>query len=268
MTTKNLVPRTSGEGQIGTSSKKWSQANFVSGSFDELNIGASSLDEKIDDRVNDLLTAGSNVTLTYDDNANTLTIAATGGGASALNDLSDVSTSSIAPAQFLVTNNTNTFVNRTITGDINISNVGASTIQSSVITGRTEETSANDADFILIYDSSATALRKMTRANFTAGLSGGGGASALNDLSDVTISTPSSGQILVYDGADSFDNVSISGDATLNSSGVLTISASSVENSMLAGSIANDKLSNSSITVGTTAISLGGTSTTLNLNIL
>lgn len=80
MSTKNLVPRASGEGQIGTSSKKWDKANFVSGSFDELNIGTVSLDEKIDDRVNDLLTAGSNITLTYDDNANTLTIAASGGG--------------------------------------------------------------------------------------------------------------------------------------------------------------------------------------------
>ncbi|MGB2464183.1 MAG: hypothetical protein ACPICC_04645, partial [Candidatus Puniceispirillaceae bacterium] len=37
-------------------------------------------DERVDDRVNGLLVAGSNVTLTYDDAANTLTIASTGGG--------------------------------------------------------------------------------------------------------------------------------------------------------------------------------------------
>lgn len=37
--------------------------------------------EGIDDRVNALLQAGSNITLTYDDGANTLTIAATGGSA-------------------------------------------------------------------------------------------------------------------------------------------------------------------------------------------
>ena len=35
--------------------------------------------ERVDDRVNNLLTAGSNITLTYDDTANTLTIASTGG---------------------------------------------------------------------------------------------------------------------------------------------------------------------------------------------
>ena len=43
MTTKNLVPRTSGQGQIGTSAKKWSQANFVAGSFDSLTVGGSAI---------------------------------------------------------------------------------------------------------------------------------------------------------------------------------------------------------------------------------
>lgn len=40
--------------------------------------------EAVDDRVNSLLVAGSNVTLTYNDAANTLTIAASGGGSSSL----------------------------------------------------------------------------------------------------------------------------------------------------------------------------------------
>lgn len=37
-------------------------------------------DERVDDRVSNLLVAGANVTLTYDDVANTLTIASSGGG--------------------------------------------------------------------------------------------------------------------------------------------------------------------------------------------
>ncbi len=37
-------------------------------------------DERVDDRVSSLLVAGSNITLTYNDVANTLTIASTGGG--------------------------------------------------------------------------------------------------------------------------------------------------------------------------------------------
>lgn len=40
----------------------------------------SALDESIDDRVNALLVPGSNITLTYDDALNTLTVASTGGG--------------------------------------------------------------------------------------------------------------------------------------------------------------------------------------------
>jgi len=43
----------------------------------------------------------------------------------------------------------------------------------------------------------------------------------------------------------------------------LRVKASGITNDMLAGSIANAKLSNSSVTVGSTEISLGGTSTTL-----
>lgn len=44
------------------------------------------LTEEVDDRVAALLTAGSNVTLTYDDVAGTLTIAASGGGGVAVED--------------------------------------------------------------------------------------------------------------------------------------------------------------------------------------
>jgi hypothetical protein len=46
--------------------------------------------EAVDDRVAALLVAGSNVTLTYDDIANSLTIAATGGGGGGATDLSYV----------------------------------------------------------------------------------------------------------------------------------------------------------------------------------
>ena len=33
MATKNIVPRTDNEGQIGRGSKRWAQGNFVTGSF-------------------------------------------------------------------------------------------------------------------------------------------------------------------------------------------------------------------------------------------
>ena len=57
----------------------------------------------------------------------------------------------------------------------------------------------------------------------------------------------------------------VSGDATVSDTGVLTIASGSVENAMLAGSIANSKLTNSAVTVtagdglsGGGSVSLGG----------
>ena len=87
----------------------------------------------------------------------------------------------------------------------------------------------------------------------------GGGSDAPTDLDAKT-----SGQILVGDGTD-IVSVAVSGDATLAANGALTIAATSVENGMLAGSIANAKLSNSSVTVGGSAVSLGGTVTGANI---
>ena len=52
------------------------------------------------------------------------------------------------------------------------STVGFSKITSNLITGATAETSIAGGDSILIYDDSATALRKMTRTNFVAGIGG------------------------------------------------------------------------------------------------
>lgn len=48
--------------------------------------------------------------------------------------------------------------------------IGASELATAAITGQTAETSADNADLLLIYDNSAGALRKMTRANFTSGV--------------------------------------------------------------------------------------------------
>jgi len=47
-----------------------------------------------------------------------------------------------------------------------------SDVASSIITGQTAETSIAGGDSILIYDDSASALRKMTRTNFVSGIGG------------------------------------------------------------------------------------------------
>jgi len=50
--------------------------------------------------------------------------------------------------------------------------VGSSQVASTIITGQTAETSIATDDTILIHDTSASALRKMTRANFVSGIGG------------------------------------------------------------------------------------------------
>ena len=82
-------------------------------------------------------------------------------------------------------------------------------------------------DKLFIYDTDATAIKSMT----------------LSNLEDAI-----------------FGNVS--GDASIAAGGALTIAANSVENGMLAGSIANDKLANSSINFGGISLALGGSDTT------
>jgi hypothetical protein len=67
-------------------------------------------------------------------------------------------------------------------------------------------------------------------------------------------------------GTKTFSNTitgSVSGNAGTVTNGVYTTDTGTVTNTMLAGSIANTKLVNSSVTVGTTAIALGASSTTL-----
>ena len=61
-----------------------------------------------------------------------------------------------------------------------------SSLNSNVITGQTAETSVAGGDLVLLYDDSASALRKMTRTNFVAGLTGG-----TQEFAAGTVSLPS-----------------------------------------------------------------------------
>ena len=80
--------------------------------------------------------------------------------------------------------------NFSLTGEVTASAVAfngsdvvalAASLDATAITGQTAETAIADDDLILIYDTSNTALRKMTKANFVSGLAGGGG-----DITGVT----------------------------------------------------------------------------------
>ena len=102
-------------------------------------------------------------------------------------------------------------------------------------------------------------LENMTRGTIKVG----GTSNAPTDLDAKT-----DGQILVGDGTD-IASVAVSGDISLASNGAVTIAATSVENGMLAGSIANAKLANSTISgvaLGSNLNDLTVDDTTIQLN--
>ena len=84
-------------------------------------------------------------------------------------------------------------------------------------------------------------------ANQVIGTDGSGNLSFLSTTStlagatDSDISSPTTGQVLVHDGSNSFDNVSLSGDVTLASSGAVTIGNDKVTTA---------KILDSNVTVG------------------
>lgn len=54
----------------------------------------------------------------------------------------------------------------------------------------------------------------------------------VDGLTNVNITTPASGDLLIYDGTDSWDNVTITGDVTITNAGVTTLGAGTVEFTM------------------------------------
>ena len=132
-------------------------------------------------------------------------------------------------SSFTISGSTITFASNLATGDVidfiillgdtlNIgtpsdSSITSAKLNATAITGQTAETSAADADTIIIHDDSASALRKMTRSNF---LSGVGGANTpyfeayLNSNQSISSATYTKVQFNTetYDTASDYDNSS------------------------------------------------------------
>lgn len=283
MATKNLVPRADNEGNIGLPTKKWAGAHFSSGTFDELKT--LSLKTKNDQ---DLIVGGDNVTIqiagSSDANPGQITISSTGGGGSAptsINSLDDVIIDGAASGQILVYDSSDPtkLKNVSLSGDATISPSGALTIANgaietamlnvNVITGQNDvENAIADDDLVLVYDTSASALRKITKANFVTGLGATLDIDGYDPLDGTGLDQDDDHFIFSDNGTEkkiTFSNLQdaifagVTGDASIAAGGTLTIGAGVVDSSMLSGSIGNSKLTNSSITIGSTAISLGST---------
>ena len=183
---------------------------------DDLSEGTTNLyhtDERVDDRVNSLLTAGSNITLNNDDAANTLTIASTasGGGGIALTDLS-VSQSAASGTGLLSYNNTTggfTYIPPDVSGFATTSSVNA-TLSSYLqnINGESlydlsnVNSSANPTDGqVLTWDN---ANSYWTPVSVSSGGLQNINSENISDLSDVNNTTPSDGQVLTWDNANSY----------------------------------------------------------------
>lgn len=135
--------------------------------------------------------------------------------------------SSATPADFLVGNGS------TSGGSIKL--MEDSDNGSNSVALKAPDTLASNISFVL--PSSDGSANQVLGTDGSGNLSFLSTTSTLAGASDSDISNPASGHILVHDGSDSFDNVAISGDISLASSGAVTISAGAVEFSMLDGAL-------------------------------
>ena len=97
------------------------------------------------------------------------------------------------------------------------------------------------ADLAFVLPSTDGSANQVMATDGSGNLSFVSTTSSLAGASDTDINTPSTGQILVHDGTDSFDNVSMSGDVTMASSGAVTIGNDKVTTA---------KILDSNVTVG------------------
>jgi hypothetical protein len=186
-------------------------------------------------------------------------------GVTTLDGLTDATVAAATSAQVLVNDGAGQFRNRSLSGDATISNTGVVTISTNAV-GSTEITdgSVATADLTTTGVTANTYGNATNVAQFTVDAAGritgasnvaiSTGATTLDGLTDATVTTPSSAQILINDGAGQFQNRSVSGDATISSTGVMTISSNAIGSAEITdGSIAIGDLATGSVNSTTIA---------------
>ena len=165
--------------------------------------------ERVDDRVANLVVAGTGISSTYDDVNGTLTLANTSPDQTvALTGGTGISTSG-------------TYPNFTITNDSPDQTVALSAGSNVTITGTYPSFTIAATDTNTTYSAGTGLSLSGTTFSLDAGL---------NNLSDVTLTSPSAGQLLIYDNTNSiFENAALTAGTNItitNADGAITIDAS------------------------------------------
>ena len=149
--------------------------------------------ERVDDRVSSLLTAGSNISLTYDDNAGTLTISAS--GTTTFLGLTDTPSNYTSSANYLLRVNSGSTGIEFVDGT-SIFALASHTHTSSQITDFSE--AVDDRVSALLVEGTNITLTYDDGSNtLTISSSGGGGSSAFTGLTDTPSNYTSSANYLV-----------------------------------------------------------------------
>ena len=276
MTDKNFIVKNGLS--VGTAAVLDSSGDLVAGAF------GTAAKEAIDDQVNALLTAGSGVSLTYDDAAGTLTVTrdaetgdissvVAGGGLSGGGTAGDVTValdlSELSAAAVDVANDSISII------DANDSNASKKESIADFVTAiaGTNITATNGV---------LSSTADVTGVTAGDGLSGGGTSGAISvalDLNELTAATVAVGtdSVAIIDANDSNASrkeaiadiiTAVAGDALVASSGVLAVNVddASIETNsdqirVKAGGVSNAMLTSSSITINGSATALGGTRT-------
>ena len=153
-------------------------------------------------------------------------------------ELNDTNISTPSGGHILVYDGSDSFDNKALSGDVTMDSNGAVTIANdavetamvndNVLTGQSELTSVASDDVILIYDTDATALKKITRSNLVAGLAT---SSALNNISEDA--TPQLGGNLDVNGQDIVSTSNANIDIIPNGSGIVNLDGTEVSDGLI-----------------------------------